>query len=140
MLIAPESLTAVIILNVVLFVVYLLALLGLNLSSNYINQNQAYTRRKVQNIRMMKADVDVLAASCDDDGIKAALAGLSEDIRYSDPMSDPSLENLEDKLRVNISTIGEMLSTGATGDEVMSLIREAKLTLKVRNEKCKILK
>ena len=60
---------------------------------------------------------------------------LSETVRFSDPMSNPSLENTE-------KTISDKVSMLRTADEMdmEALITDINMLVNDRNRKCKILK
>lgn len=72
--------------------------------------------RKVQNTSAMR-DLQGMAASlagqCGDEGLKADLQKLAEELRYSDPVSSEKTRELEEEMR---SQLGELRQAVADGD------------------------
>ena len=88
---------------------------------------------------MLKADVDGIQARCDDERVIAALSELSDEIRYSDPMSVGALESYESDLSAAISKIEDAVR-GKDAEGALDLIKEASLLLQDRNRRLKMLK
>ena len=65
--------------------------------------------------------------------IKISLTKLTEKIRYSDPMSNVALADLEDRIREKVTAL-------RTADHKLEIIAELDLLLAERNRKAKILK
>ena len=82
---------------------------------------------------MLQIDVELLAKAETDPETKTSLTKLAERIRYSDPLSDDSLDELEGIIS---SKIHELKTSTARGD----LISEIGILLSERNAKCKALK
>lgn len=88
---------------------------------------------KRQFIKDLQIDVEMLAETETDAEIKQKLTELSKKIRLSDPMSDPSLAELEEELLAKVSAI-------ESSSDKMSAINEAETMLFKRNKKTKALK
>lgn len=101
--------------------------------SNEIERVEAKVQKKVFYIRELQADVELIAAAETDTDTKAALTQLAEKIRFSDPMSNDQLADLESK----ISTKAAELKTAANK---MKIITELNSLLDERNKKCRIMK
>jgi len=100
---------------------------------NEIERVEAKVQKKVFYIRELQADVELLADAVTDADTKAALTQLAEKMRFSDPMSNEQLADLENK----ISTKVRELKIAANK---MEIITELTSLLDERNKKCKILK
>ena len=98
-----------------------------------IERVEAGVQSKVFRIREMQTEVELLANAEKDAAAKAALAQLAEKLRFSDPMSDERLADLENRIGAKIAG----LSTAA---EKTAIIEELNSLLEERNRKCKILK
>lgn len=98
-----------------------------------IERVEAKVQKKVFYIRELQADVELLADNESDAAAKTALTQLAEKIRFSDPMSNEQLADLENK----ISTKAAELKTATSKLEI---ITELNSLLDERNKKCKILK
>ena len=68
-----------------------------------------------------------------------ALDKYAENIRYSDPMSHPSLAEMENELFKLITDIASLLSTGEE-EEARELIQRSEDLLQKRNGRCMMLK
>ena len=98
-----------------------------------IKRVEVKVQKKVFYIRELQTEVELLAAAETDVDIKTALAQLAEKIRFSDPMSNEQLADLENKISAKVLE----LKTAANKKEV---IAEITLLLDERNRKCKFLK
>lgn len=98
-----------------------------------IERVSAKVQEKTFYIKQLQADVELLASTETDTVIKSALMQLAEKIRYSDPMSDEQLADIEDRIAVKIAELK------SSADKV-KIINELNLLLDERNKKCKLLK
>ena len=81
----------------------------------------------------MQTEVELLANAEKDATAKAALARLAEKLRFSDPMSDERLADLENRIGARIAELSTAADKTTVIEELNSLLEE-------RNRKCKILK
>lgn len=93
----------------------------------------AKVNQKVFYIRELQADVEMLAEQEQNPEIKTSLTRLAERIRYSDPMSNVALADLEAKIQEKVTAL-------RTADYKLEIIAELDLLLAERNRKAKILK
>lgn len=98
-----------------------------------IERVEAKVRKKVFFIKELQADVELLIDREADAEIKTALQQLAEKIRFSDPMSNNTLAEIE-------STIADRVTELKTGSDKMVIIHELDLLLAERNKKAKTLK
>lgn len=98
-----------------------------------IERVEVRVQSKVFRIREMQTEVELLANAEKDAAAKAALAQLAEKLRFSDPMSDDQLADLENRIGAKIAE----LSTAA---EKTAIIEELDSLLEERNRKCETLK
>ena len=96
---------------------------------NEIERVEAKVQKKVFYIRELQADIELLADNDSDAAVKTALTQLAEKIRFSDPMSNEQLADLENK----IFTKAAQLKTAANKVEI---ITELNSLLDERNKKC----
>lgn len=101
--------------------------------SEEIKRVEVKVQKKVFYIRELQADIELVSAGEKDDEIKTALMQLAEKIRFSDPMSNEQLADLENMISVKATE----LKTAANKAEI---ITELNSLLDERNKKCKILK
>lgn len=98
-----------------------------------IERLETKVQKKVFYIRELQADVELLFNNENDVAVKTALSQLTEKIRFSDPMSNEQLADLESKIS---NKVGEL----KTASNKLEIITELNSLLDERNKKCKILK
>ena len=104
-----------------------------NAGCNEIERVETNVQKMVFYIRELQADIELLADNESDAAVKTALTHLAEKIRFSDPMSNEQLADLEDKISTKIE---ELKITSSQ----LEIITELNSLLDERNKKCKILK
>lgn len=100
---------------------------------NEIERVEAKVQKKVFYIRELQTDIELLAGAETDTDTKTALTQLAEKIRFSDPMSNEQLTDLENKISTKV------LELKAAANKV-EIITELTSLLDERNKKCKIMK
>ena len=100
---------------------------------NEIERVEAKVQKKVFYIRELQADIELLADNESDAAVKTALTQLAEKIRFSDPMSNEQLADLENKISTKVAEL-------KTVSNKVEIITELNSLLDERNKKCKILK
>ncbi|MBE7087569.1 MAG: hypothetical protein E7369_04630 [Clostridiales bacterium] len=95
--------------------------------------------KKVQFIRTLQSNVESCAAFLTDGEAVKAVKSLSEKVRFSDPMSHPSLATIEGDI---LGVVNEMyiLAKNGEADKVVELVKRAEALLELRNRNCLILK
>ena len=134
-----ESIMAIVIAEASLTAIYSIVLFCAKRGADYIVSSQAYTKRKVGFLRFLKADVDDIILFTKDPSLLSVLTALSDDIRYSDPMSSPALASYETAIADNVMKASTCIrSANTTG--AIQYVNEAKRLLEARNQRCKLLK
>lgn len=100
---------------------------------NEIERVEAEVKKKVFYIRELQADIELLADNETNADVKKALTQLAEKIRFSDPMNNEQLADLEDKISTKIEEL-------KTTSSQLEIITELNSLLDERNKKCKIAK
>lgn len=98
-----------------------------------IERVSAKVREKAFYIKQLQADVELLASTETDTATKSALMQLAEKIRYSDPMSDEQLADIEDRITEKIAEL-------KSSTDKVEIINELNSLLDERNRKIKIMK
>lgn len=104
-----------------------------NAGCNEIERVETNVQKMVFYIRELQADIELLADNESDAAVKTALTHLAEKIRFSDPMSNEQLADLENKISTKVAELKNAASK-------MEIITELNSLLDKRNKKCKILK
>lgn len=100
---------------------------------NEIERVEVKVQKKVFYLRELQTDVELLADNETNTDVKTALTQFAEKIRFSDPMSNEQLADLENKISAKITEL-------KTATNKMVIITELNSLLDERNKKCKILK
>ena len=100
---------------------------------NEIERVEAKVQKKVFYIRELQADVELVAAAETDTDTKTALTQLAEKIRFSDPMSNEQLADLENKISTKVVELKTVSNKAEIITEIISLLDE-------RNKKCRVKK
>ena len=88
---------------------------------------------KRQFINDLQIEVEMIAESANDTEIKQKLSELAKKIRFSDPMSDDSLSELENEILNKVTALENSSSKAADLKEIETLLLK-------RNKKTKTLK
>ena len=84
-------------------------------------------------IKDLQIEAEMLSETETDNAVKQKLTELAKKIRLSDPMSDPSLSELENEISAKIASI-------KNSEDKIYAIKEAEIMLLKRNKKVKELK
>ena len=125
----------IIIVEAIISVAYFVVLFAVLRAATYINENDKKQKAKVFYIRDLQSDVDYVCSLVSNSELKTKLNKLSEDIRFSDPMSHESLAMVEEQLKELVFRMNSAASEN-NDEELEKLIKEADLKLKYRNSKC----
>lgn len=134
----PAKTTAVLIIDFILLIVYAVYMVLVLFIIKGQQENNDHIRRKVNFIRVTQEEL-VGAADLLNGEEKELVMKLSEDVRYSDPMSDASLQGLEDQIYDLVGQIREAAEKQEL-EKIKELVEKATRLVKERNRKCKILK
>lgn len=119
--------------------VYGLALYYAFFVANRISDSQTETKQKVQYIRLLQSDLESCFYNVKDEELLSKLRSLSEKIRFSDPMSHPSLADCEAELSVAVKMIVRKVNSSDVSDIEVD-ISKANSLLDYRNDRCRVLK
>ncbi len=78
-----------------------------------------------------------LTDQCNDENAKKVLRELSDEFRYSDPVSSEALKEVESTLEAQVGELQGLVMDGKT-DDIMVLSKKIKVTLTERNRLCKL--
>lgn len=98
-----------------------------------IEQVSAKVQKKTSFIKQLQTEVELQADAETDIAVKSALKQLAEKIRYSDPMSDEQIADIE-------NWITEKTAELKSSTDKVKIINELNSLLNERNKKCRILK
>lgn len=104
-----------------------------------IHNQDAKLKKDVSLMRSLQSKVNQMAAQCDNPDAAAAVKRFAEEMRYSDPVSNEALSEIEADLS---AAVDELQSAIVDGDSVATkqLCRKASNLLAERNRLCKLTK
>lgn len=139
MLIEFDSVTFPLIAELVITIVYIVLLMFVLTGVGYIEKSQEYTKQKVTYIRLLEADIKSVYSYVTNDEIKQKLEKLAEKVRFSDPMSHPSLAECENQIEKNVAYIVATVKMDG-GSDISKIITDVEALIDYRNDRCKLLK
>ncbi|MBO5417707.1 MAG: hypothetical protein J6A50_03765 [Clostridia bacterium] len=110
-----------------------ICLIGTEIGREEISRVEEKVEKKVFYIKSLQVDVEMLASAETDTDTKAALTKLAEKIRFSDPMSNEALAELEAEISAKVKE----LKTAENKAEIITVLDSL---IVERNKKAKLLK
>ena len=110
-----------------------ICLIGTETGREEVGRVEEKVEKKVFYIKALQVDVEMLASNETDSETKVALTKLAEKIRFSDPMSNDALADLETEIAAKIKE----LKTAENKTEIITVLDSL---IAERNKKAKILK
>ena len=106
---------------------------------DHIQYEDAKLKANVSTIRSAQSAVNLLVLQCQSEEAANALRSLSEDLRYSDPVSSPELEQIEAALAGSIDVLRQTVNSQRS-DYILSQCKHISALLAERNRLCKLSK
>ncbi len=122
------------VLEVIALGLYLIAFIISLTHRNIVMEIDRTIKRNVFAIRSLVSDVECLAEATTDSGIRAKLNRLAEDIRYSDPMTNASVADLEMEIRDSIAELEFLVANGDSAN-IEAKIMQTQLLVSKRNKR-----
>ena len=113
--------------------VFAVCLITSDVGRSEIERVSAKVQEKTFFIKQLQTEIELLADAETDVATKSALTQLAEKIRYSDPMSNEQIADIEDRITAKIAEL-------KSATDKAKIIAELNLLLDERNRKIKILK
>lgn len=102
-----------------------------------IERQDEVLRENVSLMRSLQSKLNQMAVQCEAPDAMAAVQKLSEELRFSDPVSSPALAEVESDLSAAIDELEQAVVDGDTGS-VLQLCRKTTALLSERNRLCKL--
>lgn len=139
MIYADLSLKVANIIQIIVLAGYIVACSAALFAKNVVIEADEKTKDQVLFLKLLENDIVSLQEKCNDPALSTRLENLAELVKYSDPISHPSLSLMEQKITNKINQLIEKAEAGK-GLESNDICNEIELLLADRNRKCKILK
>ena len=122
--------------QIILLAVHLIFIISCFMAKETIENIEEKVKQKTSSMQLLKIDVEMIVESSADADVKSAFAKLSEQIRYSDPMSNEALAEIEGQITVAVTQAKQMTDK----EELLRACKQISLLLSERNKKFKVLK
>jgi len=133
MIFTQAPLTIVIMLQAILLAGYVIVAILAVMARDNVKSMDDNIRRNVLSIRMLQADIDYVASVAADGMLKAKLSKLSEAVRYSDPMSNDAVADVERDITNSVASLRVTVECGKT-DEALQMCEYIQMLLSRRNQ------
>ncbi len=119
--------------------VHLIFVISCFLAQETIVDVQTKVKDTTSFIKLLQADVEMAAEKASDSAVKNALCKLAEQVRYSDPMSNQTLFELEKQITLQVNNADSCVTNNDING-ALEYCKKAETLLIERNKKCKALK
>lgn len=117
----------------VVVAITVLAVMKAGTAGEIVEEIDKKIETKTAFIKNLRVDAEMLAAKEENPEAKKALSSLAEKIRYSDPISNPALADIENEI---LHKFSELKTSENKADDVRKIV----LLLEERNKKCRMMK
>ena len=110
----------------ILLVATLIELISIDGTTEYVETLDSKIKPKVNYIKMLQVESELLLSSLMDENAKRAVRTIIEKIKYSAPISDSSLSNLEERIKDGVESLkaAEEKDIENNTDSILLLIEE----------------
>jgi hypothetical protein len=133
----PSWLGAVV--GIVILAVYSILVLQAKWASDTISNTDSTIKSKTLYIKSLSTDFDTLISQISNEEVKGEVKKVADVCRYSDPMSNEALSNVEGQITIKFSELKGAVSEN-NFEDVKKICNELNILLTDRNNKCKLLK
>ena len=126
-----------VVLYLLLLCAALIGFVGADSVREEVERQDVKVKHQVSVMRSLQSKARAIAAQCEGDEARKALARLSDDLSYSDPVSSPAIADAEMELAACIDNLQQAVVDGSE-EEILTLCRKAAAALAERNRLCKL--
>jgi len=128
-----------VIVDVLILAFYAIAIIKASATIDIVDDVEQKVTAQTFFIKSLTVDAETLMARAKSDEMKAETKQVYEAVRYSDPMSNNALANIEKQIRSEFNAFAEAVKNDDT-DLAKSSADELIILINDRNKKCKLLK
>ncbi len=126
-----------IILYVTLLGISVIGFIAADAMRDEVERQDTKLKKDVARMRMLQSQAASMIQLIQDGQVRQALEKFSEDLRFSDPVSSESLEDIETDLTACVEELHQAV-TDDDPDNILVLIQKAETILMERNRLCKL--
>ena len=127
------------ILSILLLGAYLIGMMATDMTKEYVENVEKKVKEKTFFVRSLQLDISEIESSVTDNALATAIKDLSDDVKYSDPMSADQLDDIESQISDKVVELRELASSEKNEDAI-AIVAETRKLIGLRNQKCKLLK
>ena len=139
MIFQMASFTLALVIQVLVLAVFLIIAIISLLSRDTVQQISDNVKEHVSNLKSVLVDIEMLMDGCTDPELKADLRKLSETVKYSDPISNEAVADVEQRIMRKISELRINIDDNQIADAKQSCADLERLYIE-RNKKLAISK
>ena len=94
-------------------------------------------KKKVDVMRGLQSKASAMAAQCESEAAKKAVAAFAEELRFSDPVSSDAIADAEAELSACIDNLQQAIVDG-NEEDILTMCRKSSAALAERNRLCKL--
>ena len=128
---------AALVVEAVIFVLAAIGCMAASAIRDEIRRQDARLQKDVSAMRELQSRAGALAGQARGEAVRAALAKLADEFRFSDPVSNAATAPLEADLRACVDSMERALTDG-DGESALELSRRTAALLAERNRLCKL--
>lgn len=102
-----------------------------------VAQQDVQIKKQVTVMRALQSKANAMAAQCESEAARKAVASFAEKFRYSDPVSSNAIADAEAELSACIDNLQQAIVDGNEAD-ILTMCRKAGAALAERNRLCKL--
>lgn len=134
MIFQQASVTLALVIQIVVLAAFLIFAIISLLARDTVQEMGSNIKEKVDDLRSVLVDVEMMRDGCADSELKEKLRKLSETIKYSDPMSNEAIEGVEQRIRRKVSELRVYLDDNQIADATHAC-KELEMLYVERNKK-----
>lgn len=127
-----DNTTAQVIIYLIIYVAYILLAIYAMMGTKHIEENNKVVKQKVFFIRDLSSKLDVATGYITDSESIAAVKKLSEEIRFSDPMSNDITASYDEEIEYKVNELLVLLENNQV-EEIKTKCNALSIKLKMRN-------
>lgn len=127
---------AAIIIEIVILAIAVIAFYAVKVTQKEILRQDAQLKKELSKMEELQTRINLLISQCEEEQIRAVIQKLSEEVRYSNPISGDISEEIETELDVLFTDI-ETRALAGDVENTIELSRRMKGLLRERDRICK---
>lgn len=134
MIFQQAGFTLALVIQVVVLAIFLVVAIISLMARDTVREIGNNIKEKVADLRSVLIDVEMMRDGCGDPELKERLRKLSETIKYSDPMSNAAVADVEQRIKRQVSELRVYLDNNQLADAAQAC-KELELLYAERNKK-----